>query len=362
MNNPWNDVFGEVPASFQARVNDTLQGLDGTAGGVAVKHKARRTGRTLLIAAVAAVLLVGSALAAVSGSNITQSDTTQSHQSFFQSLFGENGTAKDAETVYKYYSDGTIMSSYTIPGTETVAVDEDAAETLVGDYIESVDTSVCMGDYSFTIQNLVMDENGVGAISMMVENPNGLNGEDNTLFSIGMDADGDTMDFQAVLLDGSTDTCHYYACYFTPCTVLTDETVYLTMSVITTNASGRITNTETESIAILAERLPAVTFSDGDLTVSLSSVGMEITLPENDGSTELIADSIIIRSADGTEYVVTGTEDGTSVYNATAAATSIGVASWYCFNRLVDTASVTEIEIVASLGDTVLDCTLTPQA
>ena len=61
----WENIFGEVPSSFEDRVRTTLEGLeDNTVKTDTIKQKVRPTYRTLLIAAVVAVLLVGTAVAA----------------------------------------------------------------------------------------------------------------------------------------------------------------------------------------------------------------------------------------------------------------------------------------------------------
>ena len=61
----WENVFGEVPSSFEDRVRTTLEGLeDNTLKTDNIKQKARPTYRSLLIAAVVAALLVGAAVAA----------------------------------------------------------------------------------------------------------------------------------------------------------------------------------------------------------------------------------------------------------------------------------------------------------
>ncbi len=57
--NPWEDVFGEVPASFTDRVQNTLEELEDRGENiVSIKKKARPVYRTILIAAVVTVLLL----------------------------------------------------------------------------------------------------------------------------------------------------------------------------------------------------------------------------------------------------------------------------------------------------------------
>ena len=62
--NPWKEIFGETPSSFEDRVRNTLAELEeNTVNMNNIKKKARPVWRTALIAAVAAVLLIGTALA-----------------------------------------------------------------------------------------------------------------------------------------------------------------------------------------------------------------------------------------------------------------------------------------------------------
>ena len=62
--NPWEDLFGEVPSSFEDRVQATLTELEEQPVNMdTIKKKARPVYRTLLIAAAVAALLIGTALA-----------------------------------------------------------------------------------------------------------------------------------------------------------------------------------------------------------------------------------------------------------------------------------------------------------
>ena len=76
----WESIFGEVPSSFEDRVQATLAGLEeSTLKMDTIKQKARPAYRTALIAAVVAVLLVGTAVA-VAVSRIQLVEETQTVQ------------------------------------------------------------------------------------------------------------------------------------------------------------------------------------------------------------------------------------------------------------------------------------------
>ncbi len=80
--NHWKDVFGEVPASFADRVQSTLEELeDNSVDLESIKKKARPAYRTVLIAAVVAVLLIGTALAvSVARIRLIEETQTVSHE------------------------------------------------------------------------------------------------------------------------------------------------------------------------------------------------------------------------------------------------------------------------------------------
>ena len=81
--NPWDDVFGEVPASFEKMVRDTLAGLEEQTNETdRIKQKIRPAWRTVLIAAAAAVLLAGTALAvAISRIQLVKETQTVQYES-----------------------------------------------------------------------------------------------------------------------------------------------------------------------------------------------------------------------------------------------------------------------------------------
>ncbi|MCD8117477.1 MAG: hypothetical protein LUE21_10260 [Oscillospiraceae bacterium] len=354
MKNPWDDVFDEVPASFRDRVDRTLRGLEDRPmkhEHEKIKRTVRMTARTGLIAAAVAVLLIGSALAAAA------------HTGFFRDAFGDNGTGHEAYTLDKTDETGSAVSQESYPAVERVEADDEQAQTLVGAYVTEVQASVTIGAYTFTVEDAVMDENGIGAATVTVENPNGFPDESASEgYTLNAQTgQGELVDFTSLLLeDDSTDTCRRYACYFAPFEELNGENIRLEVAVVTD--LGDTAEIEREYVTIAAEgRVPAGTFSDGELTASVSAVGMEIAWPRSGASEETdeyLTDEIIIRYADGSEYTVESDEK--NVYNLALTSADGETHTWYVFNRLTDTDSITEIELTGSCAGEAFSYTLTP--
>ena len=61
-----------------------------------------------------------------------------------------------------------------LPDMERPALDLTEAEKLFGSYISDVDAVVSVGESTFTLNNFLIDETGVGAVTWTVENPNGI--------------------------------------------------------------------------------------------------------------------------------------------------------------------------------------------
>ncbi len=61
-----------------------------------------------------------------------------------------------------------------MPGQHFETADTDTAEAALGDYVTEVGQSVTAGDYTLTVENCLIDENGVGAITYTMACPDGL--------------------------------------------------------------------------------------------------------------------------------------------------------------------------------------------
>lgn len=85
---PWDDVFGEAPASFEDRVQATLRDLEDNTGRGAGAKRGKHPARTGALIALAAVLLTGSALAVTARIRLVEEPQTVSYEAT-----GETGEA-----------------------------------------------------------------------------------------------------------------------------------------------------------------------------------------------------------------------------------------------------------------------------
>ena len=198
--NDWKNIYGPVPGSFEERVQDTLAGLEEAPGTTHAHRKARKAGRTVLIAAVIASLLSVTALA-----------VGLDRLGFFDTLFGTGAVADRAEATptpappersmaadgtvtqqaYEYtWKDGWNIITSVMPGYERMPVDQDLAERLIGPYIQELNKTFSLpntggtgefadrentfGDITVTLLSYVQDEANTGYLYFSVENPEGL--------------------------------------------------------------------------------------------------------------------------------------------------------------------------------------------
>lgn len=68
-----------------------------------------------------------------------------------------------------------------------MTVDADTARRLIGAETKNVDRAVTLGDWTFTVESLVLDENGIGVLTFTAENPGGVDG------GLEVTADGEAM-------------------------------------------------------------------------------------------------------------------------------------------------------------------------
>ena len=351
--NPWDDVFGEVPASFEKMVRDTLAGLEEQPNETdRIKRKLRPAWRTVLIAAVVAVLLAGTSLAVAISSG------------FLQSAFGPKG-----------WEDSAASDGY--PAWEWEAVDEENAAAVAGSYVTEVGKSVLAGEYVFTVDAYLLDGNGYGAVTYSLRRVDGGPIPGYSLQDEGRSGRFE-LDYEWLLsgpiietksgcmieghqvLDNSltTETELHGVLYLDSMEELPeDDIIYLFMNLreeeqiefLGELQTASFVVGESERVALRTDvRIPAKAFSDGENTVWLSPISMTLGRQY----TKLGGDhSVTIRYTDGSEYVVTDEteeEDG-RVWNAFMGGYMTHRRSWfYIFNRLVDVERVESITIGGS--------------
>lgn len=297
----------------------------------------RRTLRTALALAAAICVLAGAALAVAD------------YTGFFESAFGDGIAAQEAHTVEYTAADGNVKTE-SYPAIDRAPVDTEQASALIGDYVRAVGQSTTLRGYTFTIRACAMDENGIGAVTVDVENPNGVSQQtafDGEMppYSIAFRQEGENQTFDdRGFIDeaSSTDTCVRWV-YYLIAKSAPDSDITVELRVRNEESSGeKAPLYETAELAIpQAEYVPAARFTGGEFEAELSPVGLTLRVTDMDADSilDLNAKDLVIRYADGSEYVVVGEE---------LSSTSVGFlrdGGELCLslNRLVDVDAVREI-------------------
>ena len=328
------------------------------------KRYGKRGVRTALILAAAVCVLSVAALAVA-------------HSGFFASVFGDGIPASEARDVNVYGEDGSVVKTEHYPAFDRAPVDEAEADSLVGDYVSAIGQSVTLNGYTVTVRACIVDENGIGAVTVDAENANGVQrAEDgsypylNFYFTQG---EGDAALFadDRSYIDeaASTETMLRYVCSF-----ILDGAAKEDVTLHVSAWDGVTMDTETvdgethefpryeEATITLpaAETVPASGhFTDGELSASLSPVGLVLRGWDNENG-EMVEKKLVLRYADGSEYTV---KDEDLVSFAVAFMRDDGTC--FALNRLVDVENVTEIFVSGfhhSFADdsaTVFELTLT---
>ena len=306
-------------------------------------HTAKRKRSAVLIfAAALALALSVTALAAY-------------HSGFFNNAFGSGVAGQEAYDNPLTDKDGNVVKTEHYPAMERVETDEEKAEALVGAYVAEIGQSVKLENYTFTVENALLDENGVGVLTLHIENPDGhgikYSGEYDAAkgelppFSIVVEREsGDYpyMDTREYLAEASfTETQADYVIYVTPFDRLpTDEALTLTLRL--TKMDVDFPNGPAVSVCIPAtEKVAARNYIAEGVRAAVSPVGMTLCYENGDGA-EKSVDSIVLRYADESQYTVMSAD----LVNVSVSSVSRDQSAlWFAFNRLADADSITEIAI-----------------
>ena len=333
---------------------DTLEEvLDMIAEKETRRYTARRGLRTALIAAALALALSVTAYA------------IGEYTGFFETVFGnEDIQSRQGEHVVYTDGDGNVVSEYDLPGRERVPADPDAAQTLVGGGTGSVGASVTAAGVTFTVEDFVIDANGLGALTYTMEDPKGFPGVEFDGGDIRSDplAGGSLLEPRLTVYDGSgekiawmdsaqfaaaggTDTRKTVALYFAPVGSMAGaEQLELTFSVATGYDAARSeVHIQEDSVVFpLAGAVQARTLTGPEgWTASLSPVGLVIAPPAGTPLGDDPFDDVTLYMADGTAVTVKQTEP----YMDNATVEIIGEADAMVFDRLVDPAQVESIAV-----------------
>lgn len=319
----------------------------------------RKIWRTVLIAAVLTALLIVAAVAAAA-------------PGFYEAAFGDRGLP-DIDPIPMENDKGV---SFTVPGIEWAVTDTETAKALLGDYVVSLDKTVSVGDYTVRLDSFVMDEHGAGVLTWSVKNPDGISNytEDERLnltfeYEEGLcnpsfiTTSGDHLITRHIRNQAlSTETELHLTTYLGhfPGTLDSGEAIQLTLKeTVTVNGEPVERNNTTVELPS-CDPVPAISFTDGEHTVRLSplSIYMEEE-PYIPGDEAIVwgEDVRSLRLSDGTEYVILE-EDGQMLSRMFAylqhinTGEQLGVCgSVSVFNRLIDPATVTAIDVSAAEGN-----------
>lgn len=338
----------EIPRSLDERLADCYEDVrrHSRKGDIMQNKHTKRYGkrgvRTALILAAAVCVLSVAALAVA-------------HSGFFASVFGDGIPASEAQDVNIYDEDGSVVKTEHYPAFDRAPVDEAEADSLVGSYVSAIGQSVTLNGYTVTVRDCLVDENGIGAVTIDAENADGVkqaeDGDYPFLSFSFTQGEGDAALFadDRSYIDeaASTDTMLRYVCYFILNGAATDDiTLHVrawdgeTMDTETVDGETHEFPRYEEATITLpaAETVPASGhFTDGELSASLSPVGLVLRGGNNENG-ETVEKRIILRYADGSEYTV---EDEDLVSFAVALMRDDGTC--FALNRLVDVENVTEI-------------------
>ena len=276
------------------------------------------------------------------------------HSKFFHNAFGTGIAGYDAKSVDIVDSEGYIVKTESYPSQERVETDEEQSELLIGEYVSVVNQSVTIGDYTYTVRDVIFDDSGNGVITVDLDNPNG--------HGLNLDGsyEGDTVPFtwsgysvwstkgtpvasrDYVISEGYSDTHISFTYSITSGTLAADENIILRFGVYSKDDSRE----EAEIIISSFERIPAREYNSDGLTVLISPVGMTVSFESlyNDANhEEYTMNEVTISYVDGSCYKVTN-ENEANYMSSVSSGENIHIT----FNRIVDVDSIDNICILVT--------------
>lgn len=338
---------------------------------MAREHGARRRRRghalpmaTALGVGAAAVL----ATAGVAGAIVTADPL------FFMHAWGDHGLG--GESSWDVYG-GTDNDDYLYSITRSYeGVDAEAASANLEAAVEGVGLSCTLGNYTLTIDSMVVDSNGCGAATYTLANPEGvsyaaqygtpgeliLNGDDE-------DSDGIALDAIQMLLPHDSaggfmsfaDTCEtfdqdassatelhgtiYFATFGEPEELLQGVRWQLSGHSGTGDAQQNVDAETDEFRPSRVVETKAYEAPDAG-TVKLSPMGLSFSMRAN-SSHEFVCDSVVLHLKDGSEHVVRDDADAATDNTYVHLMGNVGgdQVTTMVFSGLVDVSQVERIEI-----------------
>ena len=335
-----------------------------------VKKPARRVTRMVLVAAIVAALCAVTVVAVSrnAAGKVTPADTAKAGE------MDDKTTAAFDDGISTQQADIRDANGNTIQlaKMERVPTDPETAQRLVGGYLMALDNAAMTveddyyGDYTITLETMLIDEKGAGMITYSVENPKGVSYRTEGL-SYGEvehthmprvevyepSGEAELRSIEAhvgtitkIYLDkeNTTDTHVQAIMYFAICgSYQKGDPLYVTVGSGYDGSAQAIRVTPTSYV-------PAKTFTEkGGTHVKVSPLGIRIEtgdIPEN------MANSTVIQYKDGSEFVVRRND----VNNCTVAFGGVGYEkadgqhyydyTCYNFNRLVDVEQIASVSVV----------------
>lgn len=301
----------------------------------------RSRARRAFTLALAAALVLGLGAAAYA---------VGAHSGFFKSAFGTGVPGQSAHSADVIAPDGGVLKTETFPEIERVDAVDELAEALLGDYVSAVGQSVQLGNYTVTVREALIDENGLGALTVDIENPDGHGFAPDGSFSTPNPAvflgfspelrDGTPIaarDYAAA--EGYSDTQISFVYYLAPPVEPgAGEDIVLRFTRVERDSGKR---DSAEIIVPTAECVSARRMSADGASAELSPIGLSVSfnsIVRDAVLEEYVTGDIVITFADGETYTVKG--DG--VNNAALGMYDINNVAHhkYVLNRIIDPAQV----------------------
>lgn len=358
-------------------------------------NKSKKRNRRVMTVLLAAALTVALSITAFA---------VASHTDFFRSVFGDQEV--ESYEAYEDLEDDTKPDSGTtvFPGYEREEVDEETAENLIGSQITSQEGSVTVEGTTLSVEELLVDDTGVGILTFKAANPDGFPalarledfpGSEISNYMPFDEEKGWITDPRLILgeedPDGhanypvnfhtyvdkvrSSDTEMYLMMYFSSLVPITEEDD-LTLATSVMAYTGEV---ETFQDWETGEEIedPITEQTDYTLPLAVSKTAASIPFAEDGGGKAMVSPislsltginmtdntkSITLVYADGSEYAVTDGENRNIQYamewsqsNMESSSDFIdlrGAEARYVllFNRLVDPENIASVQVVLNDG------------
>lgn len=363
-------AIGEVEESRLSRC-ENLSASNVTAleeGTMKQKTTKRRPLRLVLIAAVMVCMIA--AVALVSAAPEVQLDPYETPEPMLEAAFGINGYPHEDGAVY--LPEGEVNTVH-IPAYDRVALDQDLAKESVSLYIYKIGESQTHNGDTLTVEAAVFDPvSGVGVLYYSIENPNGVTG-------YALQKNGEIW-----WPEGERIYVNYPSKGYIATAATTDEKLYVVEYYAFSDdlRDDMKTLIQQAGDAGLQEMIPEIlqevrgevirvslrgadvkidvpvdgmggmeAISLGDNAVWLSPIGIRLygqKLDMLNEAGELLLDSLVIRYADGSEYIIdrdSADANKPSTMNyAYGVQESDGVLI-YALNRIVDVEQVASVVV-----------------